>query len=485
MNIRQDAIGAGIAIGVEVLPRLIHGVSETAAEIEERIASIKLPRGVLDLRPKNVPESDPWAEVYRGEVLGRQSRPAYYTKPDDGLPVEALNGETIRTRFAIIGGGHAGLPAAFKLAEAGQDVALLEGGVIGDERIPSSHAMILTIYPDLDFAPIEQAHGPAYFNNLFADLKAAQREVMDRAARHGSAVDFSRLTSHKIDYAEESPVKEEFDLLSRQRDPDFRLLRGADAEAVLPGAKWALAVDNEAAFSGYKELRAWAKEANFPIFQNTYVIGIRPREGSRPIELLTADGGRVFADHVYIAGGRPIRGMEDSRQFVVPLQAHSTRTLITADRRVSGNNFDNGASFNYFRPAPEDKLVPPGMKSLFLGGDARFVLDGGKVVPQSEHMPVVAREMFGGTTVAHGNNMVYGTVIDGVPILQRHPHLDGVMVEYGNGGNGAVTGGMAAEHYRRIVMGETTDTLLSPDRFYRVPLEIRTDPALGPYRARF
>lgn len=394
------------------------------------------------------------AETTAAEEFAAQSKSIFFDATPATKYFPTLQG-TIHTDVAVIGGGTGGIAAARNVAAQGLDTVLIEGHRIGAST--SANMTMITRVPDLEFKPIMDIHGSKQFGEYVAQMKAAHAQVIEDARRLGA--DFVPTDSQKISYMRDSqPLKHEFDLL-KPYDKDIEYLTGPEAQARWERAQTAVVLHGEGGVDPRKLTTGLAREANFPIFEDSPVLTFKPPEGGRPFELRTPNG-RILANQVVFATNGPAPMFGHLRDFTVPVQcfASAARTCT----KVVGNVFDDAdPAFSYFRKLSDDKLM--------FGGAARFTTAGDQAVASSPVLQETLEKLFPGAKMERSwTGTIYSTAGDGMPILERHPEQPRLWNITGLGGIGMVNSELTGRALGEILKGGRTENLFSAARLRNI-----------------
>ncbi len=389
--------------------------------------------------------------------------PSWYAATAEPLPPFApLQGE-VRADVCVVGGGYTGLTAALALAEAGQDVVLIEahrvgfgasgrnGGQVGSGQRLEQDALEALVGPD-DARHLWQIaeYAKAEVARLIAahGIDAGYRPGVAHAERHER--EMAGLSAH-ADHLESAYGYTQIEVMGREA---FRALvpSGAFAGGAVDwGAghlhplRYCLGLARAAAAAGVR------------VFE---------RSPAHRIErgLVATDRGRVRADQVILAANGYLGGLEPvTAAHVMPINnfivataplGDRAREVLTRDIAVADSNF----VVNYWRLSEDGRL-------LFGGGESygyRFPRDIAAVVrkPMLGIYPgladVAIDYAWGGTLAITMNRMPY--------LAQPAP---GIWAAGGYSGHGVALASLAG----RILAEAVGGTRARFDVMARVPVQ--------------
>ena len=276
-----------------------------------------------------------------------------------------------------MGGGITGAAVAWRFAEAGVNVALVEGRRIGRGSTVASTALLMQ-EPDEDFAGLMERYGRKRAKRIWQLSRKATQELIETLHRLAIACDLERRDS--VYYAMTAKDARRLRTEHRLRTEAGirgRWLEGAALRRTLGfGAAGAIRTRGNAQVDPYKAsvgLMRAAAAAGAKVFERSPVIAITP---SRQDVVLETARGRIRADRVVIATGytaafdtlRP-PGPDEGRYFkaldarfhVLTTYVIATRPLTPSERRRVGLNrvmlWDTERPYHYARWTPDHRLL--------------------------------------------------------------------------------------------------------------------------------
>jgi len=354
----------------------------------------------------------------------------------DKLRFAPIQGD-IKADVAVIGGGIAGVMAAWRLAESGLSVALLEKGhvAMGDTGFTTA---FLTRVPDTSCVNIAKKHGIDFLRGVFSASREAQEYLRRIVREQGIKCGFVECPSYNCSYSHNDPLLRS----------EWQAVQKADDQA-------ALVLGEEAASSGapIKEAVRYNGEARFDV--RRFIFGLLERDRAKRLMVfeesevvgmdvgtevkVKAAGGTVSAKKAVFTTGLPIHPFDELNRVLT----HKITFALTASC-LDGAPFSDSIFWDtydpyfYFRRLDQDTII--------LGGADR----GADAMPSRAHTPhdelkKFLEERFPGEyeiTNVWSGSLFYSA--DGLPYAAPHSqHPDKLFVGCGFGGNGMVMGTMA------------------------------------------
>ncbi|HYN95778.1 MAG TPA: FAD-dependent oxidoreductase [Pilimelia sp.] len=346
----------------------------------------------------------------------------------------------------VVGGGIAGVSAAWELTEAGLGVALLEAdrvaaGVTGytTAKLSSQHSLI--------YAHLNTSLGADAARLYAQSQQQAVERVAAVAARLGIACDLERLPA--FTYAEApdrlDAIHAEVAAATEAGLPAFFV-----TETGLPfGVAGAIRVEDQAQFHPRKYLLGLAEDLTRRgglIFERTRAVGLD--EGD-PCTVTTEAGPTVTARQVIIATHYPVfdrallfARLEPRRELVVAAP-------IAADRDPAGVYLTPEQNTRSVRTAP----YRDGQRLLIVTGE-HFTPGSGDPTDQWEQLIAWTQERFPGVEVAYRWATQDNTSTDRVPFIGPfHAGARNVYVATGFGGWGMSSGALSGQLLAATITG--------------------------------
>jgi glycine/D-amino acid oxidase-like deaminating enzyme len=351
---------------------------------------------------------------------------------------------------AIIGGGITGAALAWRFADAGIRVALVEAARIGRGSTAASTALLMQ-EPDIDLAELAGMYGTTRARRAWQLSVRATRDFVATLTRLRIKCDLVRRDS--IYYAKEKQdVSRLLDEHRRRAAAGIngRWLEGdALRRAIGFDAPAAIRTSGNAQADPFKAciglVRA-AERAGARVFEHSPVRAIRP--SSREV-LLNTPRGSIRADRVVVATGY-------ATPYFKPLHARfkmfntyvvATRPLTRSERRRIGPGavmlWDTERPYHYARWTPDQRLILGGgdRPAVARGQRQRAFVEGTREV-QAEFVRLYPglKEI----AIDYRWEGLFATTPDGLPYIGPHRRYPRQLFALGYGGNGMTFGFLAA-----------------------------------------
>jgi glycine/D-amino acid oxidase-like deaminating enzyme len=351
--------------------------------------------------------------------------------------------------IAVVGGGITGAAVAWRFADAGLRVALLEAARVGRGSTAASTALLMQ-EPDQDLSELIRRYGRRRARRIWQLSRAATRDFIATLRRLRIPCDLQRRDS--IYYAPDADSSRMLRGEHRARQAaglNPRWLDGAALRRVVGfDAAGAIRMSGNAQADPFKAclgLMRAASAAGARIHERSPVTSIRP--SSRDVVLKTPRGS-VRADRVVIATGyaTPYFKPLHARFRMLTTYVIATRPLTAAQRRQIGLGavmlWDTGRPYHYARWTADHRLMLGGADRPVTGRRRRAALDEGtaavrddftRLYPALEEMPTDCRW-----------EGLFATTPDGLPYIGPHRRYPRQLFALGYGGNGMTFGFLAS-----------------------------------------
>jgi glycine/D-amino acid oxidase-like deaminating enzyme len=352
--------------------------------------------------------------------------------------------------IAVVGGGITGAVVAWRFADAGVTVAVVDGKTIGRGSTAASTALLMQ-EPDEDFERLARRYGGRRAKRVWQLSQQATRDFVRVLKRLHIACDLQRRDSVYYALTDEDARR----LRSEHRRRTVaglggRWLDGRAARRALGcPATAAIRTSGNAQVDPYKAcvgLMHAAADAGALIFERSPIDAIR--RSSTGVVLETARG-RIRADRVVIATGyaTPYFKPLEARFRMLNTYVVATRPMTPAERRRTGlgavMQWDTARPYHYARWTPDHRLM--------LGGEDQ------KLLPERQRRQALreasrrVRDHFRGlypaladVTFEYAWEGLFATTPDGLPYVGPHRRYPRHLFALGYGGNGMTFGFLAA-----------------------------------------
>lgn len=365
------------------------------------------------------------------------------TAPATAWPALA---DDLAVDVAVIGGGIAGITAAFLLKAAGQRVALLEAGQLL-QGVTGQTTAKLTSQHTLAYSRLLQHFGEARARAYAEANEAAIAHVRATAAELG--IDCDLVTTDAYTWADSDD-----DLRRLHAETDAALRLGLPARFVEPTAvplpfpvRGALCFSGQARFHPLRYLQALA--AAIPgngshVFERTVAVAV---DDGEPCQVTTRQGHRVRAGAVILATHYPFT---DHSLYALRLQPHRSYLL---GARLEGAA-PPGMFINVGRTRSLRPYVHGGAEGVLVVGEGHTVGEGGDTRGRYRRLEAWARDVLAVAGIDYHWSTQDHASIDHVPYVGRQTPLSRhLYVATGFGGWGMSNGVAAGLLLRDLVLG--------------------------------
>jgi glycine/D-amino acid oxidase-like deaminating enzyme len=351
---------------------------------------------------------------------------------------------------AVIGGGITGAALAWRFADAGVRVALVEAARIGRGSTAASTALLMQ-EPDEDLADLTRRYGRSRAQRIWQLSREATREFVATLTRLHIPCDLAHRDSVYYAAAENDarPLRDEH----RRRVAagfDARWLEGTALRRVVGfDAAGAIRTRGNAQVDPFKAcvgLMRAAAGAGAHVYERSPVHAIGP--SSHDVTLQTPRGS-IRADRVVIATGyaTPYFKPLHARFRMLNTYVVATRPLAPAERRRIGLSavmlWDTGRPYHYARWTPDHRLMLGGCDRPAVPTRQRqSALDEGTRGVHADFVrlyPALAD-----IAIDYRWEGLFATTPDGLPYIGPHRHYPRQLFALGYGGNGMTFGFLAA-----------------------------------------
>ncbi|MDD3497911.1 MAG: FAD-dependent oxidoreductase [Candidatus Moranbacteria bacterium] len=376
------------------------------------------------------------------------------TTPETDYP--ELSSE-IEADVAIVGGGMAGLSAAYFLAKENFKVAVIESSRIATGTSGNTTAKV-TSQHNLKYAFLKKHFGSRKAR-IYADSNQWAIAETERIIREEKIdCDFTRSPAYVYALTDEGfeDIKRENRICQELGLPSSVV---EEVESIPFPIRGAIKFENQAYFHPRKYLLALADkitDKGGKIFENTEAVSIR--SGKNPA-VITAKG-NIRADHIIVATNYPFfdRGLFSLRTSQSRSYGLAANPGNSCPEGMFINNEGEVFSFRHHK-----------------SGEKNWIIVGGENHIAGEEE---GKDHFSSLEKSAGQKLMVGNVeyiwsaqdsisIDGVPFIGKMPNAENVYVTTGYGKWGMTTSLVSAKILADSIMGKNSEwmNLYSPLRF--------------------
>ena len=384
-----------------------------------------------------------------------------------GLAVPPLEtgplAEDLHADVCVVGGGIAGLSAAYRLAEAGRAVVLLESRALGAGETGATTAHLSSALDD-GYAELEELHGEEGSRLAYESHQRAIEEIEAIARAESIDCDLARLDGYLFLGPHDSP-----DLLTRELAA-ARRAGYADVEWLerIPGAPFAtgpcLLFPRQGRFHPLKYLAGLAAaigRRGGRIFTGSHVV--ETRSGDAGALARTREGFAVRADALVVATSSPIHDRLALHSKQGPYRTYAIAAPVPPGSVPDALYWDTEDPYHYVRLHRLDD----GRELVIAGGEDHHAGHGDESAERHRKLAEWTRERFAtGETAFAWSGMVFEPV-DGVAYIGRDPvDQENVFIATGDSGHGMTHGAIAGMLISDLVLGRSNpwQRLYDPSR---------------------
>ncbi|MFI6518660.1 FAD-dependent oxidoreductase [Spirillospora sp. NPDC050679] len=379
------------------------------------------------------------------EGLGPHGRGSYWIESTPPTSYPRLDEDTA-VDVAVVGGGIAGLSAAWELTRAGRTVAVLEARRVVSGATGHTTGRLSALHPYL-YRPLHKAHGADAARLYAHSQQDAVEHVIRTAARLGVDCELELRPSHVFvtDPDEAAELRDEGEAVREAGLPaEFVTATGLPFEVA-----GALRLDDQVQFHPRRYLLGLAKAivaAGGRVYERTRAVRLDEGDGCT----LTTDGGhRVRARDVVLATLHPVFGGERPDPRLATLRELVITAVVPDDRDLDGMYITRASNTRSVRTAP----YGDGRRLLLITGES-FSPGEGKATERYANLARWAYDHFGITTFEHGWSAQDTKTGDQLPFVGPWPGCSGhVYAATGFARSGMSHGVMAGKLLAALMTG--------------------------------
>jgi len=345
---------------------------------------------------------------------------------------------SLEVDVAIVGGGIAGLTAAYFLAKSGLRIALFEQNFIASGESGYTTALLSH---HLDNALDTRKTWTATQDALETIEKIAREERI--------SCDFKRMDALSFTKGDPNNLKSDYKLLL-STDSSLQFLEKKDAVGKTGfDVEAAMIIKNQAEFHPRRYLLGLAKivqSEGCEIFEESQVLEVK--DGGKTLIL---KNGQVKTTVTVLATGRPLAAFGEITKLLSPYLTFVIGAEFEkgGDLRPLGDYlfWDDNISYHYFRWVSERELI--------LGGEDRPLGGIRSGDNQFENLEKFLKSMTESKfSVRHKWQGAIFNTLDNLPYIGRHPAFgENIYFAFGFGGNGITFGTLGGKIIYDQIMG--------------------------------
>ncbi len=362
------------------------------------------------------------------------SSPLFSAVPDQRrFPI--LTG-AISVDVAVIGGGIAGVMTAWRLAQNGKRVALLEQNHLatGDTGFTTSFVIRS---PDTPLAPLEKKYGIEAVHKVVQAADEAQNYL--KQTIRSEHIDCNWVDCASFNCAYESGnifLNDEWRVVQQVDQRASWVRSETDAEIRSPMVE-AIRYEGEGYFNVRKFIFGLLQRPtanNIHVFEESEVMTV---ETTTTGVHVSTSGGSVSANSVVVCTGMPIKSFPELRGALKQSQTFAIAARYKESAPITNHTFwDTDHPYQYYRHLDDQTII--------LGGADRHSTQEKNGDPHTELEQFLRQRFPGNFQVTHRWSGSLFETSDGLPYISQHPHYPGrVYVAAGFDGNGMVMGTLA------------------------------------------
>ena len=351
---------------------------------------------------------------------------------------------------AIVGGGITGAALAWRFADAGVRVALVEAKRVGRGSTAASTALLMQ-EPDEDLARLARRYGVARARRVWELSRGATRHFVDTIRRLRIRCDLRPCDSVYYPLTpDHAPALQHEYKMRKAAGLGGRWLHEAEARRLI-GLDHSVAIrtTGNAQADPYRACLGFIRAAigrGALVHESSPVNRIDP--SSRDVTVVTPHG-RITADRVVIATGysTPFCKTLAARFRLLDTYVVGTRPITARERRALGLAdvmlWDTGRPYHYARWTSDRRLLLGGGDRPHRSGKVREhgMAEGIRTVRDYFAARYPALETIAFEYEWEG---LFATTPDGLPYIGPHRHYPRHLFALGYGGNGMTLGFLAA-----------------------------------------
>lgn len=358
----------------------------------------------------------------------------------------------LETDVCVIGAGMAGMSTAYKVAQAGLKVVVLDDGRIGGGQTECTTAHLSNML-DRRYTQIEAWRGAEIAALAAGSHTAAIQEIESIATQEQIECDFRRVNGYLF-----APPDQSTDVLDRELAAILRT--GAIAAAPVECVPWpdfntgpCLLIPQQGQFHPLKYLKgltAAIKRKGGKFFGKTHVTKIK---GGSPAFITTESGPVVTAKHVVVATNSPVNDWVTIHTKQAPYMTYVVGGRIPKQAVPEALYWDTADPYHYVRL--QDDPGSPDHAILIVGGEDHKTGQADDGEERFARLQEWAEERFSSLEAIsyHWSGQVMESV-DGLAFIGHNPlDADNVYIATGDSGLGMTHGTIAGILISDLILG--------------------------------
>jgi gamma-glutamylputrescine oxidase len=400
---------------------------------------------------------------------------SFWADTPDARPCAPLSGDA-RAEIAIVGGGFAGLSAAYHLIRArpDMDIVLVESGCVGSGASGRNTGML---GPRVGGSIVDlcRRYGEAEARRVYHTSLQAVHEVKALIASEGIACELEETPQVKAALTERQAVALQAEAQTLERLGIAAPWYDANGMAhIAPVAYRAgLCYPHSALLNPVllcRELKRIVMAAGVRVHERTHVRSLTP---GHPVTIALGDG-TLTARHVVLATNAYTAQLGLLQGQVIPIHTHVIQTERLSDAQLARLNwprrtpfFEAGNIFNYFRLTRDNRILFGGGRPLYkaAAGDPRSgatdVADprvwGAQAALFTKRFPALAD-----VSISKRWSGAVGMTFDNLPVVGELTGAPGVFFAGGWNGHGVAMATASGATIAELVLGTGSARLNVP-----------------------
>jgi gamma-glutamylputrescine oxidase len=282
---------------------------------------------------------------------------------------EKLSGQ-IKTKYAVIGGGMAGLSCAQRLKEAGEEVMLIEKDFCGAGASGQTSGFI-TPDSEIELSSLVKTYGPVKAKRIWEFVISGLENIRKNIKRYNISCDYQEQDSLFI-----ANSASKFKYVKKEHETRTKLgykstlYDKSEIKEIIGGEDYAGAVRYPDTFGMNSYLYCQAMKEKLGLL-GVKIFEETPAERIAGHEIFTR-GGQITAEYIIVCTDRFIPDLGAFKKEIYhiqtflgitkPLEAEEMRKIFSKDSMMA---WDTDLIYNYFRKTSDNRLLIGGGDLLY------------------------------------------------------------------------------------------------------------------------